>query len=147
MPFADLAAVFYSLRDAAPGALGEGGAPSLQRLSERFGRLQQQASELSVPNEFGALLQRAGGVHLNASTSPDATRYFVSLPANALELWFALEAERFQVPLTPAPLSTLSKIHQHRQLKDTCHHFSISLHIPHAIYPSMLAAARVGELV
>lgn len=59
--------------------------------------MQAQAAELTIPNQFGALLQRAGGVGLNASTSPDATRYFVSLPTNALELWFALESERFQV--------------------------------------------------
>jgi hypothetical protein len=26
-------------------------------------------------------------------------RYFMMLPANKLELWFALEAERFQVPV------------------------------------------------
>ena len=40
---------------------------------------------------------------LNATTSHDATKYFMSLPANMLELWFALEAERFQVrPVAPA---------------------------------------------
>lgn len=82
-------------------------------------------------------LQRAGGVGLNASTSHDATKYYVSLPQNKLEvrkatccprtrcnsllfagcaiirrvwlpslriwclqLWFAMEAERFQVSTT-----------------------------------------------
>ena len=49
------------------------------------------------PNAFGAMLQKSGAVGLNASTSHDATKYFMSLPANMLELWFALEAERFQV--------------------------------------------------
>ncbi len=33
---------------------------------------------------------------LNATTSHDQTRYFVSLPSNKLELWMALEAERFR---------------------------------------------------
>ena len=42
---------------------------------------------------------------LNATTSHDATKYFMSLPANMLELWFALEAERFQVRLV-MPVST-----------------------------------------
>jgi hypothetical protein len=37
-----------------------------------------------------------GAVGLNATTSHDATKYFLSLPANKLELWFALESERFQ---------------------------------------------------
>ena len=43
------------------------------------------------------MLQNAGAIGLNASTSHDNTRFFVSLPTNALELWFALESERFQV--------------------------------------------------
>ena len=50
-----------------------------------------------MPNEYGALLQNAGGSGLNATTSHDSTRFFVSLPTNALELWFALESQRFQV--------------------------------------------------
>jgi predicted Zn-dependent peptidase len=33
-----------------------------------------------------AALQRAGGVGLNASTSHDATKYYVSLPQNKLEV-------------------------------------------------------------
>ena len=36
---------------------------------------------------------------LNAQTSHDATKYFVSLPANKLELWFAMEAARFRSPV------------------------------------------------
>lgn len=62
----------------------------------------------------------AGGVHISGCpvrpgavtdgrvlprrTSHDSTRYYVSLPANKLELWFAVEAERFQAGL-PRPHS------------------------------------------
>lgn len=58
-----------------------------------------------MSNGYGALLSRAGAVGLNASTSHDATKFYISLPANKLELWFALEAERFQVciPLFQPP--------------------------------------------
>ncbi|KAK9810609.1 hypothetical protein WJX73_004170 [Symbiochloris irregularis] len=89
--------VFYAMRDDGPGASTR--AASLQALTEQFGKLQAQASQLSKPNEFGAKLKRAGAVGLNAATSADATRYYVSLPTNALELWFAMEAERFQAPV------------------------------------------------
>ena len=44
-------------------------------------------------------VSQEGGVGLNAATSHDSTKYFVSLPANKLELWFALESERFQAPV------------------------------------------------
>ena len=56
-----------------------------------------KADDLAEFNAFGALLQREGAQGLNASTSHDATRYYCGLPANKLELWFAMESERFQV--------------------------------------------------
>ena len=85
-------AVFYSLRHAQQqGQLAEA-----KRLSQQLLDLQKRAAQFSIPNDFGARLQRAGAVGLNASTSHDATRYVTSLPSNVLELWFALEAERFQ---------------------------------------------------
>jgi predicted Zn-dependent peptidase len=90
-----LRAVFYSLREAKQA----GQSAEVSRLSEQFRDLQTQAEKVVVPNEFGATLQRAGAVGLNAATSHDATKYYASLPANKLELWFALEAERFQVNL------------------------------------------------
>lgn len=58
--------------------------------------VQEDAAQLSIPNYWPALLQQQGGVGLNATTSQDETRYFVSLPSNKLELWFALESRRFQ---------------------------------------------------
>lgn len=61
--------------------------------------LQAAADQYVVPNAFGSILQQAGAVGLNAATSHDFTRYFMALPSNKLELWFALEAERFQVPV------------------------------------------------
>ena len=49
---------------------------------------------------------------LNATTSHDATKYFMSLPANMLELWFALEAERFQVRLVMLALPCMKHVTQ-----------------------------------
>ena len=68
-----------------------------QKLDDQMRKLEEQAAAFSIPNEFGATLSQAGGVGLNATTSHDATRYFMALPANKLELWFALEAETFRV--------------------------------------------------
>jgi hypothetical protein len=48
--------------------------------------------------EYSHLLRAAGAVGLNAATGYDETQYYVSLPVNQAELWFALEAERFQRP-------------------------------------------------
>lgn len=61
--------------------------------------LRQQASSYVVQNQYGQIIEQAGGVGLNATTAADATRYFYSLPANKLELWFSLESERFLDPV------------------------------------------------
>jgi predicted Zn-dependent peptidase len=87
--------VFYALRDAKQA----GRKWDVDQLSKKFTNLQAMAAQLSIPNEYGALLSRQGGVGLNAQTSQDETEYFVSLPANKLELWMALESGRFIAPV------------------------------------------------
>ncbi|KAG2432812.1 hypothetical protein HXX76_008546 [Chlamydomonas incerta] len=112
---------FYELRDAkaavAAGGPGSAGPTRVATLRARLRSLQDQAAALTVPNAFGAALQRAGGVGLNATTSHDQTRYFVSLPANKLELWMALEAERFRAPVFRELYSEKAVIEEERRLR------------------------------
>lgn len=82
--------VFYSMLEAGSGR-------EVARLQSHMDALQVEAQALAVPNEYGSVLQRAGAVGLNAATGHDSTKYYCNLPANKLELWFALESERFQV--------------------------------------------------
>ncbi|MFI5183078.1 MAG: M16 family metallopeptidase [Vicinamibacteria bacterium] len=58
-----------------------------------------EADQYVVRNAFGEIIEREGGVGLNASTGNEATRYHYSLPANRLELWAYLESERFLKPV------------------------------------------------
>ncbi len=76
-------------------------APSqeVQQLQRRFKELQDKAGEFVVGNEMALLYQRHGGVGLNASTGKDITRYVISLPANRLPLWAALESDRMAHPV------------------------------------------------
>lgn len=78
---------------------GGGDADRLADLRRRFAEVQEQARALVVPNEYGAIYDRQGSVGFNASTGADLTRYVVSLPANRLPLWIALEADRFSRPV------------------------------------------------
>ena len=71
----------------------------LKLLEDEFRKAQEEASQHLVPNEFGDVIERAGGRGLNASTRSDATDYYFSLPSNAMELWFYLESERFLNPV------------------------------------------------
>ncbi|MCS6814966.1 MAG: insulinase family protein, partial [Cyanobacteria bacterium] len=68
-------------------------------LATEFARVKADANRLIKQNEFGQIVERYGGVGLNANTSTDATRYFYSFPANKLELWMSLESERFLEPV------------------------------------------------
>ena len=68
-------------------------------LGLRIEALEDTARAYVVPNELDRILTEAGARGLNATTSNDATTYFVELPANRAELWFALEADRMSDPV------------------------------------------------
>ncbi|NOT23975.1 MAG: insulinase family protein [Nitrospiraceae bacterium] len=72
---------------------------AIERLQKRFTELQEQAGQFVAGNEMALLYQRHGGVGLNAATGKDLTRYMISLPANRLPLWAALEADRMAHPV------------------------------------------------
>jgi predicted Zn-dependent peptidase len=71
----------------------------IAQLTEEFNRTQSQANKFVKQNEYGKIVDTAGGVGLNAATSADYTTYFYSFPANKLELWMSLESERFLEPV------------------------------------------------
>jgi predicted Zn-dependent peptidase len=72
---------------------------AVQKLREAFREAQERAGQLVISNELSLLYQRHGAIGLNASTSKDVTRYTVSLPANRLPLWAAIEADRMAHPV------------------------------------------------
>ena len=81
------------------GKGGRADPEKLKQLEREFAAAQEEAEQYVVRNEFGEIIERAGGRDLNASTSWDRTNYFFSLPSNTLELWFLLESERFLNPV------------------------------------------------
>ena len=66
----------------------------LAELREKMKALQEQQKELIVKDEFDQIYTEAGASGQNAGTMEDATFYFVTLPANKLELWFWMESEQ-----------------------------------------------------
>ena len=71
----------------------------LATLETRFRDAQEAAGKYVKANEFGEIIDREGGVGLNAFTNTDETGYFFSMPANKFELWAYLESERFLDPV------------------------------------------------
>ena len=89
----------YQAYDRARRQPGRPEAKQLQALEKAWKDAQEEAEKYVAKNEFGEIIDREGGVGLNAMTSSDATVYFYSLPANKLELWAYLESERFLDPV------------------------------------------------
>lgn len=79
---------------AAPGE-----SAAIEALQAQFKSLQEQALQYVAGNEMALLYQRHGGVGLNAATGKDLTRYMISLPANRLPLWAAIESDRMANPV------------------------------------------------
>jgi predicted Zn-dependent peptidase len=70
-----------------------------ERLIARIDALEDSARTFVESNEFDRILSRAGAQGLNATTTSESTIYFVELPSNRTELWFALEADRMSNPV------------------------------------------------
>lgn len=71
----------------------------IQRLEKAIAELDAKVAQHTVSEEYSTLLERHGAAGLNASTGPDLTSYYVDLPSNKMELWMALEADRFANPV------------------------------------------------
>ncbi len=74
-----------------------------QRIIEGLGlqlkKLQAKQRRYYIPNEIDRLYTENGGLGMNASTGQDVTTYFVSLPANKIELWARIESDRLLHPV------------------------------------------------
>lgn len=71
----------------------------LRELEKEFDRLIAQQREILVKNEFDRLYTAGGASGMNAFTTPDLTGYFITVPANKLELWMWMESERILRPV------------------------------------------------
>ncbi len=72
---------------------------TLAGLRAELARLEKQAEQYVIKDEFFDLYARNGGSGYNAFTSRDGTTYLISLPANKLELWAAIESDRMKNPV------------------------------------------------
>ncbi len=83
-------------------AIGRPATPLDNRIAEleaRLKALEDSARAFVVPNEFDRILSRNGARGLNATTTFEATTYYVELPSNRARLWFTLEADRLRNPV------------------------------------------------
>ena len=73
--------------------------PRWKELNAEFKKLIDAEREVLVKNEFARVYTTAGASGMNAFTTEDLTGYFISVPANKLELWAWMESERLLRPV------------------------------------------------
>ena len=71
----------------------------LRTLDRQFNELITRQRDILVKNEFDLIYTTAGGSGMNAFTTTDLTGYFITVPANKIELWMWMESERLFHPV------------------------------------------------
>lgn len=66
----------------------------IKALREEIAAVQAEQAKYIIKDELWETYLKNGGARLNASTGTDGTQYYISLPANRLELWAFLESDR-----------------------------------------------------
>jgi predicted Zn-dependent peptidase len=88
-----------------------------QQLLADFDKLNARQKDLLVKNEFDKIYTAAGGSGMNAGTSEDFTIYFISVPANKLELWFWMESDRLSSPVFREFYSEREVVSEERRMR------------------------------
>ncbi len=76
------------------------------------------AAKSAVPNEIDRFYRGIGASRVNAHTSHEETVYQVSIPANRLEAWATLEAERFKNPVFRLFQTELETVYEEKNRRD-----------------------------
>lgn len=88
-----------------------------KELLVRFDELTKREKDLMVKDEFDRIYTTAGGSGMNAGTSNDWTIYYINVPANKLELWFWMEADRLRNPVFREFYAERDVVHEERRLR------------------------------
>jgi predicted Zn-dependent peptidase len=89
----------------------------LVELEKRFAELVEEQRSLMVKDEFDKIYTEAGASGMNAGTDDDWTIYFITVPANKLELWFWMESERLLQPVFREFYAERDVVQEERRLR------------------------------
>lgn len=91
--------------------------PRLKQLRAQLEKLFAAEKQVIVKDELDQIYTKEGGSGLNAFTSEDQTAYFITVPANKLELWFWLESDRLANPVFREFYSERDVVREERRLR------------------------------
>ncbi|MCW5559860.1 MAG: insulinase family protein, partial [Verrucomicrobiae bacterium] len=91
--------------------------PRYRELEAEFRKLVEEQRGLLVKNEFDRVYTTAGASGMNAFTSEDMTGYFITVPANKLELWCWMESERLLHPVFREFYAERDVVYEERRMR------------------------------
>ena len=91
--------------------------PELEKLEADFQKLVEEQRGLMVKDEFDKIYTEAGASGMNATTNSDSTIYFITVPANKIELWFWMESERLLQPVFREFYSERDVVQEERRMR------------------------------
>jgi len=113
-------------------------AEKIKALEARYAQLKAEHEKITVSGEIDKILTEAGAEDKNATTSFDRTNYFMSLPANRLELWCAIFSQIMRGPVFREFYEEQQVILEERRMR-------VDNSPTGALWETLLSAAYVGH--
>ncbi len=88
-------------------------------LYKQIDSVSQEASKIAIPNEYKKLMSAIGSQGTNAFTSTDVTAYVENIPANRLETWAMIQADRFENPIIRLFHTELETVYEEKNMSLT----------------------------
>ena len=97
--------------------------------------ISQEASKIAIPNEYDKLMATIGSQGTNAFTSNDVTAYVENIPANEIENWAKIQADRFTNPVLRLFHTELETVYEEYNMSLTRDSWKASDALMAALYP------------
>jgi predicted Zn-dependent peptidase len=94
------------------------------------------ASKLAIPNEYDKLMTAIGSRGTNAGTSYDYTIYMENIPANQIENWAKIQADRFSNPVLRLFHTELETVYEEKNMSLTNDGRKAMEEMMKALYPN-----------
>lgn len=108
---------------------------SREEIYHKIDSISYEASKLAIPNEYDKLMSVIGANGTNAFTSQDMTVYVEDIPANQIENWAKIEADRFKNPVIRGFHTELETIYEEKNMSLTQDSRKIWEALDAALYP------------
>jgi predicted Zn-dependent peptidase len=89
----------------------------IKEIEKKFQALVDEQRSLMIKDEFSNIYTNGGASFINAFTNSDVTVYIATVPANKIELWYWMEAERLLNPVFREFYSERDVVYEERRLR------------------------------